>query len=690
MAPITWRNINAPDFRDSILALGSAGHSMDSAAEGINKLFAENQRIGNANWDNQSRINTEDAISQLRSLASLPEYYQQKDNFDMAGLRPRFGAQINAEAIQAALGKRLAELNDSAVMQASRLGRDVTNQTGSLAQGTQAATEMLQDLGVQDPRVMQAGVNTHGALAKGQEQGIAEAQDQQLAAELRNELTGTSTAPMQQSGQEILSPDARYTGGVSPGQVTTESNGRDFDKNGNILTSPKGALGRNQILMSTALDPGLPGVRPMDPAIAKSGDKQAITAELARVSNEYMDALRVRYNGNEVLARAAYNAGIGRVDSAGGVPNIPETKDYIVKSFNAERKVPLTADQTKILLDTRLNNQMKQDQLATSKLNRQVTQDNLNKEQSIRSISNDIVAYRKQVGDPGAIPENMDTTSPFYTDALQKADTATNALSTFNKSEQSNIETGEKNIDATVKQLNSAYDAEVATLSKKVDSYAGMILPEEQLQAIATNSSGLSGVIAGKVDQPGILKDALHTNAFHDDVAEGVATLQASLYKTGKTPLEATQYITTALKLAGADRKDSDGKNSIKFSKVKEKLGDAIKMVDDYNAAKTEVNVAKVRQQNQMADVNTLANALKNTNRQLATSNKLKNQKYQEAPEVQTFTTSLNKRIAEITKEKPKATKIDISKDPEIQRILQNIPRGLYEVDPNAKLNLPW
>jgi hypothetical protein len=129
---------------------------------------------------------------------------------------------------------------------------------------------------------------------------------------------------------DSIQPAASHRTGVSGSQLMAESGGRDFDNNGNLLTSPKGAQGSRQVMPATSGDPGF-GVRPADKGILASGDKKAIAAELSRVGDEYMDAMRKRYNGNEALAIAAYNAGPGAVDRAGGIPNIKETRNYVAK-----------------------------------------------------------------------------------------------------------------------------------------------------------------------------------------------------------------------------------------------------------------------------------------------------------------------------------------------------------------------
>ena len=78
--------------------------------------------------------------------------------------------------------------------------------------------------------------------------------------------------------------------------------------------SPKGAMGFTQLMPGTARDLG---VNPADPIANLNGGAR------------YLRYLLDQFDGNVEKALAAYNAGPGRVRSAGGIPAIAETQNYV-------------------------------------------------------------------------------------------------------------------------------------------------------------------------------------------------------------------------------------------------------------------------------------------------------------------------------------------------------------------------
>jgi len=88
----------------------------------------------------------------------------------------------------------------------------------------------------------------------------------------------------------------------------------DFDR---LAVSPKGALGLMQLMPQTA------------------AAHQVRNVFLPRDNIEggcrHLRMLLDRYEGNLTLAIAAYNAGTQRVEEAGGVPPIQETREYVAR-----------------------------------------------------------------------------------------------------------------------------------------------------------------------------------------------------------------------------------------------------------------------------------------------------------------------------------------------------------------------
>jgi len=150
--------------------------------------------------------------------------------------------------------------------------------------------------------------------------GIRQQQQQNNRASTSSQ-GGYQTLQLSQSGDEFdwAAPYTPIIDGAS----------KDYDVDGDLIAavlsvesegnptavSRAGARGLMQLMPNTAR--GLGVLDPMDPN------------QNVRGGAKYLRQLLDRYDGNLTLALAAYNAGPGNVDQAGGVPDFEETQKYV-------------------------------------------------------------------------------------------------------------------------------------------------------------------------------------------------------------------------------------------------------------------------------------------------------------------------------------------------------------------------
>ena len=154
-----------------------------------------------------------------------------------------------------------------------------------------------------------------GALPAGVAKAVSTKRE--VSSKVGNEPKQTKTEGITQ-----LTKEGTPAGDLINKIMQKESGGRRYDKDGNLLTSPKGAQGEMQVMPGTARDPGF-GIRP-----ARANDPD----DLARVGREYFGKMMDKY-GNPKLAAIAYNWGPGNTDKwlmAGADPSkLPrETQKY--------------------------------------------------------------------------------------------------------------------------------------------------------------------------------------------------------------------------------------------------------------------------------------------------------------------------------------------------------------------------
>ncbi|HXT37287.1 MAG TPA: peptidoglycan DD-metalloendopeptidase family protein [Chloroflexota bacterium] len=191
--------------------------------------------------------------------------------------------------------------------------------TAALTGGTGApVSSLLQGLGGGD--LTAAGLGTSSALSGGIPVGLVMLPSTTPA---NSYAAGSApSGPLADPALSGLITQAAQASGLPSSLVAavvqTESGGNPQ------AVSASGAKGLMQLMDGTAAAFGVTNA--FDP-------QQNLSA-----GTQYLKTLLQKYQGNEQLAVAAYNAGSGAVDHYGGVPPFPETQQYVQKVLSLQQQ----------------------------------------------------------------------------------------------------------------------------------------------------------------------------------------------------------------------------------------------------------------------------------------------------------------------------------------------------------------
>ncbi|WP_096945279.1 transglycosylase SLT domain-containing protein [Escherichia coli] len=289
------------------------------------------------------------------------------------GKGQEYTQQFDAQVEQLAMSLPDEQARNAFMQQAQQQRIQFTTQAGryEIGQVRQYEADMqdatLKNLSMQfrNPTMAnQAGLKAyHSIIAYGEAHGQSQEEIEQNWVSWReNAANGAAEAWYVPMYQQMMGPNGKIEVTDTPSEaqlfsaiIWQESGGNQYGKDGTPLVSPKGAVGVAQVTEDTGPEAArLAGV-PWD------RDKWLNDPRYnARLGQAYFGAQMKKYDNNQVLAVAAYNAGPGKVDGwikqigdprTGEVSNaqfaaaIPydETRNYVAKVTGSAGAIPGSA-----------------------------------------------------------------------------------------------------------------------------------------------------------------------------------------------------------------------------------------------------------------------------------------------------------------------------------------------------------
>lgn len=340
MATLTWRNVDAPDFRGSLAGIGQSSNLVSTGLDQLSKALGgfDQQQNDGANQQvllNALKFSDPAAYAAAQTSGQLTE-----------GVDPK---RLNAKTLEF-LGSRTGDLLANQMRGEQITGAGLNN----TAQGFKNTTAARDDAATQEAsdyytQMMRSVADPDSARAYLAKNPLSDGARNLVTGRVLKDFPGTygplgsgsaapgtpatagTTAPAATSGYTasipyaetrdyvskilgqagpVIGTNAEKAEKIMPFLFGAESGDRHLDSNGDVIQGPvtasgDRAQGAGQIMPKTARDPGY-GVTP-----AKDNSE----AENRRVSKDYFTAMLDKFDGDPEKALAAYNAGPGTVDN---------------------------------------------------------------------------------------------------------------------------------------------------------------------------------------------------------------------------------------------------------------------------------------------------------------------------------------------------------------------------------------
>ena len=159
MAQITWKNIDAPDFKASMLGLDAAGDRLNTAFDPLEQALKDRSARSDRNYDTETK-NTDIALQDnVRKIQNLGELNQMNEQDYIAQARQRFGNRISAEGIESGFNDTRGLLRERAINEATPGALAVGSESYSLLDAEKAFSDKLRSMGAKESFIQEASGN---------------------------------------------------------------------------------------------------------------------------------------------------------------------------------------------------------------------------------------------------------------------------------------------------------------------------------------------------------------------------------------------------------------------------------------------------------------------------------------------------------------------------------------------------